>query len=244
MPILGVLLVLVQLGFAVHAVKTGKDPIWLWIIILAPGLGCLIYVFTQIAPEAAGSRTAQRARSGLVKAVDPKRALRRRMELLELSNTVENRVALAEECLEAGLYGDAVTLLKESLVGMHSTDPGIMEKLAVAHFENAAPDLAAQTLDELIASNPDYKSPDGHLLYARALEAQGKTQEALKEYAVLRESYPGEEARVRYGQLLQKSGQTALASEVFRESVTRARRAPKSYRAKEREWLQIAEREK
>jgi hypothetical protein len=62
------------------------------------------------------------------------------------------------------------------------------------------------TLDELIARNPAFKSPDGHLLYARALEAEGRTDAALSEYATLSQYYAGAEARLRYGQLLRRSG--------------------------------------
>ncbi|MFT5174213.1 MAG: hypothetical protein ACI8W7_002400 [Gammaproteobacteria bacterium] len=108
MPFIGILILGLQVFFAVHAVRTGKDPIWLWIIILAPGIGCAIYFFTQFAPDALNSRTAARAKEHLVRSIDPQRELKERMELLELSNTVENRIALAEECIEAKMYAQAI----------------------------------------------------------------------------------------------------------------------------------------
>jgi hypothetical protein len=74
---------------------------------------------------------------------------------------------------------------------------------------------------------PDYQSADGHLLYARALEASGRTEQAMSEYQAIANYYPGAEARVRYGLLLDKAGGNAEAKTVFGEVVTQAKRAPK-----------------
>ena len=37
-------------------------------------------------------------------------------------------------------------------------------------------------LDDLRTANPDWQSGDAHLLYARALEGEGREAEALSEY--------------------------------------------------------------
>ncbi|MCU7960171.1 MAG: hypothetical protein KZQ58_09260 [gamma proteobacterium symbiont of Bathyaustriella thionipta] len=63
----------------------------------------------------------------------------------------------------------------------------------------------------------------------------------MEEYAALSHSYPGEEARVRYGLLLLESGQTEKATQLFQESLLRAKRAPKYYRKKEQKWLKLAQ---
>lgn len=241
MPYLAVLLVALQIGFAVHAVRNGKGTSWVWLIITMPGLGCAIYFFTQVLTGLAGSRSTNAARSTLVKALDPQRELRRRRDLLEVSDTISNRLLLSDECFEAGMFDVSIELLTEARAGMHQGDHAILERLAQAQFHNGEPGLAVTTLNELISLNPGYESHDGHLLYARALEATGLTEEAKREYEVLRESYPGEEARVRYAQLLVRSGETSKAMGLFEESLTRARRAPEYYRKKEREWLKIAE---
>src|SRR2546429_5921521 len=60
--------------------------------------------------------------------------------------------------------------------------------LAQAQFGKGDASAARATLDELIRHNPDFRSPTGHLLYARALEAEGNVPKALEEYAVLARS--------------------------------------------------------
>ena len=98
----------------------------------------------------------------------------------------------------------------------------------------------AQTLDDLIRRNPDFKSPDGHLLYARALEAEGNHEKALSEYATLAEYYPGAEAGVRYAKLLNRQGQGPLAQQTLQALLERASYAPAHYSKAQREWLDEA----
>jgi hypothetical protein len=38
---LAILTAIVQFSFAFHALKTGRDQKWIWIIVLAPVVGCL-----------------------------------------------------------------------------------------------------------------------------------------------------------------------------------------------------------
>jgi hypothetical protein len=112
--------------------------------------------------------------------------------------------------------------------------------LAQAQFAEGDARGARTTLDELIARNPDFRSPDGHLLYARALEAEGNVSKALEEYRTLAPAYPGAEASVRYAQLLKAQGEAAEAQRVVRELLERARIAPGHYRKAQREWLDAA----
>jgi hypothetical protein len=98
-------------------------------------------------------------------------------------------------------------------------------------------------LDDLIRRNPDFKSPDGHLLYARTLEAEGNVVKALEEFAALSEYYPGAEAGVRYARLLVSAGQRPLAQQTLKALLDRAKFAPAHYRKAQREWLDEAHRE-
>ncbi len=240
MPAIGVLLLLVQIAFAVHVVRTGREIYWIFIIIFLPAIGCLIYFITQIMPEFGQNRTLRKAGGGLARAIDPQRELRRRKEELAVVDTIENRVKLAEECLAAGLATDAIELLQPCLRGGNENDPNILLTLSQAQFTAEQFSASRQTMEHLIAANPTFKSHDGHLLYARTLEALDLKELALQEYAVLATSYPGEEARVRYGMLLQRIGQPEQARQLFTESLNRAKRAPGYYRRKEQQWLKLA----
>ena len=99
----------------------------------------------------------------------------------------------------------------------------------------------ARSLSEL-EPWPDYQSADGHLLYARALEESGREAEALDEYRVLVDYYPGAEARVRFAMLLQQMGRAEEAKRLCADVLTQMRRAPKYVRKVQAEWIAAAER--
>jgi len=97
------------------------------------------------------------------------------------------------------------------------------------------------TLDRLRERWPDYQSAEGHLLYARALEESGRTEEALFEYQAVANYYAGAEARVRYGLLLNKVGRHAEAKTVLTEVMARYKRVPRYVRRMQSEWIARAE---
>jgi hypothetical protein len=88
---------------------------------------------------------------------------------------------------------------------------------------------------------PEFESGEGHLLYARALAAAGRTDEALDEFQAVTQYFPGAEARVRYGVMLDQIGRATEAKVVFTELLIQMKRAPKHVRKMQAEWLTIAE---
>jgi hypothetical protein len=112
---------------------------------------------------------------------------------------------------------------------------------ARAQFGLGHPQDTVATLDDLRARWPDYQSVEGHLLYARALEDCGRTDDALAEYQAVAAYYAGAEARVRYGLLLDKMGRQAEAKTVLTEVLAQLKRAPKYVRRAQAEWIALAE---
>jgi len=95
----------------------------------------------------------------------------------------------------------------------------------------------------LTQHNPDFKSADAQLLYARTLEAEDALDEAERAYAALAPGYPGAEARLRYGVLLKRRGKLPEARRVFKDLLDGAQLGPTHYRKAQAEWLERARRE-
>ncbi|MDE2136446.1 MAG: tetratricopeptide repeat protein [Gammaproteobacteria bacterium] len=227
----------------VHVIKTGRNFLWIWVLILLPfGLGAVVYVGAEILPDLLRSRTARRTARGFKRAMDPGADLRRYENEAQVTGNVASRQRYAEELVRHQRYGEAIAQYRQALTGLYEHDPNLMLGLAQAQFAQGDPRSARTTLDELIARNPDFRSPDGHLLYARALEAEGNVAKALEEYRTLAPGYPGAEASVRYAQLLKAQGEAAESQRVARELLERARIAPGHYRRAQREWLDAAKR--
>jgi hypothetical protein len=242
MPALAALVFGLQLLCLAHVMRTGRPCQWVFIIMGLPLAGCLAYLFMEILPDLRHSQAARQAVRDIGAVIDPERDLREKAQRVAEADTVENRAALAEECLRCGRAADARQLFLSCLTGVHATDHALMLGLARAEFTLDDHAGACATLERLRAAHPNLDCPDGHLLYARGKEQQGEIEQALTEYAALAAYYPGEEPRCRLALLLQKTGRVAEAKALFREVVRSVERASKLYYRTERDWYEVARR--
>jgi hypothetical protein len=243
MPVLLTASVLLQFACLVHMVRSGRPYWWIWVIMLGSYLGVAVYFFTQILPDLRHDPASRRLVRNVRDRIDPEHQRRRIAQQLDIADTVENRRRLAEESLRLGDYVNAIELYQSVLKGIYATDPLFLLGLAQAQAGLEQHAAARDTLDTLIRANPDFRSEDGHFLYARCLEALGENDRALEEYEVLSRSYPGEEPRLRYGLLLKSLQRHADARRVFEDMLKRAKVAPKYYRRKEQAHLDAARQE-
>jgi hypothetical protein len=245
MGILYLLLPYVLQGTAiVHCIKTGRNSLWIWVLIW-PGIGAVAalgYFAFEILPDLFRSRAAQSTARGFKRAIDPFADLRRFENEARLAGNVAARQRYADELVRHGRYEEAIDQYRQALTGLYLHDPNLMLGLARAQFGSGAASAARATLEELLRQNPDFRSPEANLLFARALEGEGSMAQALEQYRTLASSYPGAEAAVRYAQLLEAQGQRDEARKVARELLERARIAPGHYRRAQRAWLDAAER--
>jgi len=77
MPILGGIVLLIQLCFAYHALKTGRPYWWLFVIMAFPVVGCILYYFIEVFPTSRESRDAAKAVRAISRALNPDKELPR-----------------------------------------------------------------------------------------------------------------------------------------------------------------------
>jgi len=226
----------------VHAIRRGNIFPWIYVIIFLPGIGSLIYLFIEILPEMARSRAAGRLHSNIRQMADPNKSFREAHRAAELVGSVDSKRALAEQYIARGAYADAVEIYRETAVGQFKDDPALLMGMAKAQFLSGDAAGAQASLDALQAADPSFVSGDAHLLYARALEAQGKTDDALGEYRRLVPYFSGEEARARFAMLLEKTGAKGEARKIYEEILKLLDGAPSRYQKAQKEWGDIARR--
>ena len=237
MRILAILTFLIQFTFAAHAVKTGRDTKWVFIIMLAPVVGCLAYYFIEIFPHSREERQLRRRVQDIARTLNPDGELKRRTEEATMTASVDNRAALADECLEKGMFDEALRLYEGCLEGPHANDARILFSCARAYFYDGDARHAEEILARLARAHPEFRREETKLLQARVMEALGDTQGALAAYANLREHYVGFEAKYRYGLMLKKLGRGGEATELFAYIAQHARR---SALESEQEWVKLA----
>jgi hypothetical protein len=240
MPYWGVIVLGLQVACAVHALKSGRAQYWLWIILFLPGLGCLVYFLTEMLPDLRRRGGLDRVGSTFLSLVDRGRSIRDLEEQLDIADTVKNRQQLARAYAAAGRSDDAIRLYQKCLEGVYRDDPPTMLELCRVYYDKASYAEARQLLERLETTAANHRPMERELLLARTLAAVGETSAALEIYATLSRRYPGEEARCRYAMLLQETGQTEKAQEVFGQLLVTARRSPRYYRRVQRPWIALA----
>ena len=186
---------LLSLAMIVHCIKTGGNTIWVYVLVMLmmslPFVGALLYAGVEILPGLLQSRTSRRAMRGIRETLDPEANLRRLENEVKVAGNVGARQRYADELVRLGRAAEALPIYQSSLTGVFADDPKLLLGYARAQFAAGDATAARGTLDELIRKNPDFKSADGHLLYALSLEAEGNRDKALSEYATLAEYLPG-----------------------------------------------------
>lgn len=242
MPLISLLTLGLDVLCIVHVFKTGRPYQWMFLILMVPVAGAIAYFVVEIVPDLRHSQAGRQAAKDIGQVIDPDRDFREMIKRVDQLDTVESKFELAKECLRRERYDDARTLLERCLTGVHADDAAITLALAQAQFGLQDYGAVRSTLDRLREAHPDLRSPDGHLLYARSVEAQGDTDQALTEFEALAGYFPGEEARCRHALLLQKLGRVEESRARFEEVKRSVEGASKVYFRAQRDWYEVAER--
>lgn len=237
MPIIFIVSVICQLLCGFHVVKTGQDRYWLFLIIIAPFIGCAIYALAVMLPSTLGTRSGKNAIKKLHNTVNPTRNLKALRSELTLRDTAQSRTNLADELLELGQYEEAVVHYEKALTGTNASNPETLLKLAQAQFMLKNYAQCLESLKNLLANNPGYVSQEGHLLQARALQEQGDLQAAQDSYKQLVEYYSGPAARYHYATLLVQQNRIREAKEQLEEIQLYVHIAPQFYKNFHKEYL-------
>lgn len=232
--------VIVALFCAVHVVRTGRQMYWIFILLAFPGLGSAAYVLSEILPEAANSKAARDASQAARKALDPNREAREALRALDVTRTPGNMHRAAMALLDVERTSDALDLMREATTGPFGEDSTMMLGLARTQFACGHYNDARVQLEHLREAHPDLRLPDGHLLYARTLEAMGENEAAVESYEAVSAYYLGPEARARLATLLESMGRREDARVQWGEILTGARHAPAFNRKLHRKWIDMA----
>ena len=238
-----VLSILIQLGLVVHVMKTGRNTSWIYILLFFPLIGGLAYVIVELLPSMGQSPGGVRLRRNVSKTLNPHREMREAAQNFSVASTASNALTLAEQLMEKRAFEQAREVLEHSMKGLHATDPELMMALAKALFGLGEYQACLDTLDDFKRHNPQRTSADGHLLYARSLEKQGRLNEARTEYVALIGYCSGPEPACRLGRMLAEAGEVAESRALYRSVLEKARVSGKHYHRLHKHWIQIAQNE-
>jgi hypothetical protein len=224
----------------IHAVRTGRATFWLWILVIAPVLGPIIYVCAELVPEWFGGRTANRVRANLDKALAPDREYRLAKAALDDVPSAGNRLRLGQAAMALDKFDEAEAQFREAAVGQFADDPAILMGHAQALLELKRYDEALKRLEQLRAQGKEGETPSAALAFARAYEGLGRTADADAPYRFAADRMPGLEAAARYVAYMARAGRKDDAKLGLAELDRRFARIPSAFKAEARHWRDFA----
>ena len=190
--------ILIQVLLVIHIIRSGRNQLWLWAVVLLPVAGSVAYVVAEVLPEAMGSRGVQKAQRGVVQMLDPERELRAARDSLALADTAFNRLRLADAYAALGRHDEALPLYEQALALVGGDDARLAIKTARSAFEAGDTRRARELLDETPPLSTSADQDRRMLLDARVREAMGDLAGALPILRDVSMRLAGDEARCRY----------------------------------------------
>lgn len=213
MPFLGIgLHVLVAIYFAIHAVRSGQQTYWLFILFSFPLLGSLVYFLAIYLPESGLDRKAHKVVTQAARSLDPGRELREARAAFDYTPTAQNQMRLAAALVEAGSPEEAATNYEACLKGPLASDPEIKFGAARAFIDGGQHARALSHLNDIRASDPAFRPEAISLLLARALAGAGEAAQARAEFESALSRFGTFETKVEYAIWASETGDTAKAA--------------------------------
>jgi hypothetical protein len=226
----------------IHAVRTGRQNNWLWILVVGGSLGAAVYFFAVMLPDLMGGRTARGLGKAAQQALDPDRDYRHALRALEDTPTIGNRMKLAQAAAALGRWDDAEAQWALCAGGHWGDDPTILLSHAEALLELGRFDEALRQLDKLRAAGPEGEKPRVALACARAYEGLGRNAEADDAYRFAADRVPGLEAGGRYVAFMARAGRLGDAEIGLAELDRRLKKIAPPLQAEARVWRDLAAR--
>lgn len=236
----GLIVIALSVALCVHAVRTGRDMFWLFIILLFMPLGGLVYVVINVLPDLFRGQAARKMGQATREALDPGRAYREAQKAHEDTPTVANKIRLAQAAMSQNKFEEAEQLYREGAQGIHAEDPTLLLGRANALVELKRHAEALPLLDQLAADPDKGRTPAESLTLGRALEGLGRMEEAEAAYRYASDRLPGLEGMGRYAAFLARSGRKDQARETIAEMDRRIAKTQGHFRTEGRTWRNLA----
>jgi hypothetical protein len=199
MPFLGIgLHVLVALFFAVHALRSGQQIYWLFILFSFPMLGSIVYFLAIYLPDSRLQHGARKVVTAAARSLDPSRDLREARAAFDYTATAQNQMRLALALLETGNAEEAATNYEACLKGPFADDLEIKFCASRALLECARYADAIGHLEQIRQIDVNFRAEKISLFLARALAGAQLDSAAHAEFQSAEQRFGSFEVKAEY----------------------------------------------
>lgn len=228
------LLWIFQIALVIHVYRTGRPYWWTWILFMAPLIGGLAYVVVELLPDF-------RSPDGLLHSLKPRKwRIADLRERLDESETVTNRLALAEELFAAEETVEAHAVAHECLKGVFRDDPRTL--VDVARYKIALGQYvdAYAILSKVDTTGNRILGLELQVLRGDCLTAMERFEDAEVAYQSVAERFIGEAPRMGLSAIRERTGRHEEAIALWKEVLKKFRKASPAWRRTERKWYKLA----
>jgi hypothetical protein len=232
--------IILQIVCIVHALRTGRRE-WVYLILFLPLVGGAIYFFREILPEINSGEFG----ANLQRVFLPNHQINEWERRVRMSDTVANRLQLADAYAAQKQYDKAISLAESCLSAHHANDQGILLRLARLYFYAGRYNDSVVNYEKVLLQKNyiNLRKQEDDLLYARALEGIGAPGKAEEEYKRVTRVHHSMEGMYYYGLFLKKNNRMQEADAQFHAVIDEIDLHPRYVRRLNRQWVSLAKRE-
>lgn len=211
-------LIIALQGFCLyHIWKTGRPFFWIFVIIFLPVIGCIIYIITQALQKDDVNKIQQE----ITTIINPTKKITDLQAALDFSDTFQNRINLADALLEQKQFEPAIGHYQEALKGNFKNDSYVKMQLMQCYYAlGRNQDLIQEA--EPIKAHPDFIKSPVSFYYAKALDSEGRPEDAQPYFDQIDRRYSNYNERVALVEHYIDSNRLEKAIEIVDEVLAEA----------------------
>jgi len=190
-----------------HAYTTKPEQKWYWIIIFFPFIGSLFYLYHTFYSQRNIDNLTEEVKNVFVSNYK----IDKLEKQLSYSDTVANRILLADEHHLAGNYSRALELYQSCLQGLHEDDPKLLLKILENSYLNREYETAIE-YGVLLKGDKLFEDSTERISLAWSYYEMGKEQDAEHHFRAMDKRFSNYEHRLEYARFLALTSDNTEAS--------------------------------
>lgn len=187
-----------------HAYTNRCDQKWYWIILFFPLGGGLIYLYHNFYSK----RNVDNLMEGVKNTFVPNYKIDRLEKQLTYSNTVSNKIELADEYSAAGNPEKALSLYNSCLNGIHKDDPKLLQKIIVNSY--LCQDYkSAIKYGNIVKDSAEFRNSEERIAYAWSYYYDNQIEIAEEHFKGMDARFSNYKHRIEYAIFLDKTNRNA-----------------------------------
>lgn len=197
-----------------HAFTNKADQKWFWIILVFPFFGSVFYLYDTFYRKDKINDLKEEVKSTLV----PDYKTNKLEKDLKYTDTVSNRIVLADEYYRKGDYVQALSLYESCNEGLYKDDVHLLLKIIKNSYLLEDYKTVIEYGDK-IRLKKEFANSNEKAAYAWALHYENRNDDAERNFEELNISYSNYEARLEYARLLDLLDKKREAKSLMEEMI-------------------------